>query len=210
MTAPVSEKRPPRKKRRRSPRPSKTGGRVKHPNASAHFKALWADPVWREKTLAAHRVANARRKLEPHKNYRRGVPDGMRKAEADALWAKARARAEELHQIMVVNGEAVPIVTETVDVEIHDDAGNVVNTVPVQVPVSDEAKGSAALREAFVMLMCPVGRHQDRLAAARTVLEYTKPKPATKQDIRLNNAEAWLEQVVQDTIEDDGDTGATP
>lgn len=192
----------PRRQRKRSPRPLVNGGKRKHPGNSEKWKALWADPEWRERTLAAQRAGLA--KVDPAKNYRRGVPDGMRKAEAEALWAKARAKAQELHQIMVDNDLVAPIDDDTIPLRAAAESA-VRESVET---LTDEQKGSLALREAMVMVLSPLSHAQTKNQAIRTVLEWTKSKPPSKTDVRVNDQEAWLEKVVKDAVTPDGDRGA--
>lgn len=118
----------------------------------------------------------------------------MRKAEAMALWDKARAKAEELHKIMVDRGEVAPLTDmETVRVDKGDGS-----FVDVQVPTTDDQKASLALREAMVQVLSPLSGVQTKQAAIRTVLEYTKAKPVQRVEQKFTNAEAWLESVVSD------------
>lgn len=191
----------PRAKRKRSPRPLVRKGKLKKPRLSAAFKALWANPEWREKTVAAMRAAATRR--DPTKNYRRGVPDGMRKEEADAHWAKARQKAQEFHKIMAEAG-----IVEDLDAELvaaFAAAGDAREKVE---GLTEEQMASLALREAMVQVLSPLSHAQTRNQAIRTVLEWTKSKPASKTDVRVNNAEAWLASVVEDAVADTG--AATP
>ncbi len=98
--SPVREKamqrmttRPPqlaRPARKRSPRPNKSGKKSAS-RSEAH------------KLEARARTAEDRRR-NPAKYSRLGVPDGMRKAEADKLWALAKAQADKaaLHGAVVI------------------------------------------------------------------------------------------------------------
>lgn len=53
-----------------------------------------------------------------------------------------------------------------------------------------------ALKTALSVMRGPVVP-KDKLSAAKLVLEYTKAKPAMKQDITVSTAEAWLEEVIK-------------
>lgn len=128
----------------------------------------WYDP---KKRMAWVRAKTA--ELPYEERTRTGVPDGMRKAQARKLQARARKKADYLMEKL--QEEGVLHFEET----------------------SDEQMAKSALHEAFVQAMSP-GDRDAKLRAIRTVLEYTKAKPATKTDLRLNNAEAWLQEVVAD------------
>jgi hypothetical protein len=64
----------------------------------------WLDPVKRANMLKGIREANAKRKAEGRYHPRLGVPEGMRKWEADLEWNFARMYAKEVTKIMVDNG----------------------------------------------------------------------------------------------------------
>lgn len=64
-------------------------------------------------------------------------------------------------------------------------------------PVSDtllddeKAMGREAMKEVICLLRMP-GSNKDKLAAARTILEWTRPKPAAKSDVKIDAAEDFL------------------
>lgn len=98
------------KKRKSSPRPqrytaTRTRPRRTNPAVSAAQKALWADPVYREKMMEKRKAAGIA--LRGFKS-RVGVPDGMRKAEAYPLIEAAKESAKEtmseLKQAGVLDG----------------------------------------------------------------------------------------------------------
>lgn len=100
---------------------------------------------------------------------RMGVPDGMRKAEAEKLWELARQRAKK-------------------DIENMKKTG-VLDT-------SDD-RAEAALQATLEVMHSPMNQ-QMKLAAARQVLEWTKAKPAAKTDLTVNTAEAWLAEIAKE------------
>lgn len=106
---------------------------------------------------------------------RSGVPNGMPKAQAMVLWAQAREKSEWL-------------MTKLEEAEV----------ITFDPNLTEEQMARAALTEAFAIVMSPMGDGKERLAAIRTVLEWTKAKPATKTDLKLSTAEKWLEEVVVD------------
>ena len=76
----------------------------------------------------------------------------------------------------------------------------------VVVPGSDEEMAKLALSEVFLMALGPT-EQRTKLAALSKVLEFTKAKPASKTDLRINNAEAWLEGVLADHQSTHGSKG---
>jgi hypothetical protein len=115
--------------------------------------------------------------------FRTGVPDGMRREEADAIWAQAREKASYIMDKL-------------------EEAG----VVAFNPDVPEDVMAREALKGAFAMAMGPAPHNsKDKLTAIRTVLEWTKAKPATKTDLRLNSAEAWLSEVVEDYKNDGSD-----
>lgn len=63
-------------------------------------------------------------------------------------------------------------------------------------PTLEETYAKEAM-ETVVELMRTPGDKQSRLAAAKTLLEYTKAKPSTKSEVTINKAEAFLEEVLR-------------
>lgn len=57
--------------------------------------------------------------------------------------------------------------------------------------------------KAAVEIMREPGQNRDRLTAARMVLDFTKTKPATKQDVTIGRAEEFLESLLVTVSEDD-------
>jgi hypothetical protein len=180
-------------KQRRKRSPPKCTGR-KRPDVSKRTKALFADPVWKAKWMEAQKPALAYRKLHPEKFYRRGVPDGMRKPEADRLWAIADEKSRKFIRIMKDEGHLPEIV----------------------VPGSDEERAEAVLQEMVKITLSPLTHQPTKVSAGRTVLEWTKSKPVQKTAVAISNAEDWLNSVVSDNKASDatnlieGPGGSTP
>jgi hypothetical protein len=61
----------------------------------------------------------------------------------------------------------------------------------------EDKMAEEALKEVLIT-MRGAGNQQTKLAAAKLLLEYTKAKPASKQDVTVRGAEAWLEGLVED------------
>lgn len=171
-----------RSTRKRSPRPAKTNR--KSPGASAKLKAKWQDPEWRAMMMEKRKAAGAIKKQT--RSFRQGVPDGMRKAEADRLWAKASRQADRFIKIM-------------------EDAGELPEVV---LPGSEEEMGKEALREACRFALSPLTDMKNKAAYIRMVLDFTKAKPESKSKITLDKSEEWLAEVAKDMAVDDGRDGA--
>lgn len=162
--------------------------------ASARLKELWQTPEFRERMRLRDVARIAAAKKNPENFWRRGVPDGMRKPEADALWAQARALADRFIAIMKDQGELPD--DEIVDVVSVDDDGKV-ETTSVAVPVTDSGKAERALREAFVLAVGP-STQQVKAQALRIVLDFTKSKPESKSKLTLGRAEEFLDEISKD------------
>jgi hypothetical protein len=65
---------------------------------------------------------------------------------------------------------------------------------------SDDEIAKAALIEVAAMALGPASE-KTKIAALNTVLAYTKQKPATKVDAKINSLEAWLADVNGDGAE---------
>jgi len=130
------------------------------------FKATFpSKEAWRE-WLAADKKAH------PEKYYRTGVPDGMRKHQADKLRAACRAKATEF---MAMIGEPID--------------------PTIEIPDTDEGKARAALHELAVIALFP-GDMKTKVTALNALLSYTKEKPVTKGETTLNAGD-WLKAAVE-------------
>jgi hypothetical protein len=160
-----------------NPRPTKTGRRS--PAQSEALRKLWQDPAYRSKMIAArHRSAEARRK-DPLKYSRLGVPTGMRKAEAMALWDSAGEIADTIIGALEADG-ALP---EAV------------------IPDSDDAVAKACLRELAVIAFGPGKDQRTKLMAMYALLKYTKGPPTRRLDYSLT-AEEWLRKTTEECDSD--------
>jgi hypothetical protein len=127
----------------------------------------------------------ADRKANPAKYSRYGVPDGMRRAQAAPLWARARELADRFIVIMKDKGE-LPA-TETLDASFYG----------VVVPETDAGKAEAALHECFVLAVGPSDQ-KIKIQAINTVLNFTKAKPESRSKLTLNKAEDFLDALGDD------------
>jgi hypothetical protein len=139
-----------------APRPSTAKHRKPHrrPNQTIAMQKRWADPAYRAKQAEGRQRLALDRARHPEKYSRAGVPNGMRKAEAQVLWDRATTLADAAMQRLEDQGAVERVVT----------------------PDTDDDIAKQALREAFKLALGP-GNVNDRLAAARLVLTYTKPRP---------------------------------
>jgi hypothetical protein len=154
------------------------------------MKELWQTPEFREKMRLRDEKVAELRKLDPAKFNRHGVPDGMRRAQAEPLWARARQLADRFIQIMKDKGELTDA-AEALDV--LDALG--INAV--EVPDSDAGKAEAALKEAFVLAIGPTDA-KIKIQAINTVLNFTKSKPESRSKLTLNKAEDFLDAIEND------------
>jgi hypothetical protein len=154
----------------------------KQPIQQAALKACWADPVWKANHLAKMKALAEQRAAEgnPINKSRFGVPDGMRRKQAERIWKKARKRAKE-------------------DMEALKKSG---------VITSADEKAEEALTTALELMRSPM-KNETRIAAARLVLDFTKAKPASKSEVTVNKAEEWLKAVTMDNSADTSGNSST-
>ena len=106
----------------------------------------WADPAYRAVQIAGRQRTALDRARHPDKYSRAGIPNGMREAEAQALWDKATTFADAAMKRL-------------------EDQGVVERVV---VPDTDDDIAKEVLREAFRLTFGP-GNVRDRLVAPRLV-----------------------------------------
>ena len=171
-------------------------------------KALLSNPEYRERNAQRCRELVERNRLNPVLYSRAGIPDGMTRAQARSAWAEARVKADKVFNHMVEQGMVQAINPEDFEPVVFKAPDGTPYTVLV--PRSEEAKASLALKEAMVMALSPMGNQQTKHAAIRTVLEWTKAKPASKSEVAVTKAEDWLAAVTADALKDDaeGETGS--
>lgn len=162
-----------KRRRRKNPLPRKLkwrGHKGKQPKMAERMKALWADPERRAALLAKRAESQAKWRGI---GRREGIPDRMRREEAEPLNEQARESAKQTMAEL-------------------ENAG-------VLVDDSDAAK--EALQSAIEVMRKP-GSKQIQLSAAKLVLEYTKSKPVAKQHVTVNAAEEWLKAVANDASDE--------
>jgi hypothetical protein len=98
---------------------------------------------------------------------RSGQPDGVTKKQSDEAWAKAREEAERILNTMVEQGMT-----------------------------TEEELGNEALKFAIAVVRNDTQPLREKLSAAKLVLEYTKAKPMSKQEVTVNKAEDFLAALI--------------
>ena len=86
--------------------------------------------------------------------------------------------------------------------------------VAIMTDENENTHAKEALEAAVEILRTP-GQTRDRLTAARLVLDFTKSKPVSKQEVTVGKAEAFLSSLLdqgdaQDDTEEEEETGASP
>lgn len=153
------------------------GTRPPNPNAAAGMKAYWASPEGKAKMIERKAITAAKRALNPEQFSRAAIPNGMTRETVAPLVAHARQQADRFIQKMKDEG------------------------VLPTMPDSDEERAEAVLKQAVVIALSP-GERQSQMAAIRTVLEWTRAKPASKQHISLDTTESWLAEIAADDAKD--------
>lgn len=107
--------------------------------------------------------------------YRKGVFDGYTKATAEIAWAKAKAEAKQIMAYLKENDMIEKVGPDDKYAQFADEA----------------------LEAAITLVRTPMNEQQ-RLAAARLVLDFTKSKPVAKNEVTVKTAEDWLQNVLED------------
>jgi hypothetical protein len=167
------------------------------------IKKAQANPEYRKKNLAALAKARAARKGPP----RLGVPDGWTRGTAEMQRVYDGLRADLLMDRMKAEGMIEQTKPGDFEVIIIEVAGK---PVEVRVPKTEAGMAEAALREAVIGALSPLTYQKDKLGHIRTVLEWTKPKPAATSNVNVNT-EDWLAAALEDNAtrnDDSNDEGA--
>jgi hypothetical protein len=140
----------------------------KNPAAAQALRKKWQDPEYRATQTQINREV-----LPIGRRSRVGVPNGMTRAQAEPLWQQARVQADLALAAFVQQG----LITFDPNIE-------------------EQELARLVLREALVIALSPLRDIQTKAAALRLVLEWTLPKPANRSKQKLQNAEAWLVEVL--------------
>ncbi|MBR1173892.1 hypothetical protein JQ617_08000 [Bradyrhizobium sp. KB893862 SZCCT0404] len=122
------------------------------------------------------------------------VPNGWTRVQVDVQEVYDGIRADLIMDRMKAEGmidQTQPGDFETVTVEVNG------LPVEVRVPKTEAGMAQAALREAIIGAISPLTPRKDQVAYIRTVLEWTKKKPATDSNVNLKSEE-WLEAALKD------------
>lgn len=95
---------------------------------------------------------------------------------------------------------------EPIRKEIQIESKRIVEIMAEQYNIEDEYAKVAL--ETAVEVMKMVGDNRERVAAARLVLDFTKQKPASKNEVAISKAEDFLASLVEPE-EDDGQEATT-
>lgn len=182
----------------RTPRKKRPPPERRYPAKSRAVKKLYKDPVYRARRLIV--LQRATKAQQEKKAYRLNVPDGWTRGQAEMQCVYDGIRADLIMDKMKAEGmieDTKPGDFEVIEVEV---AGN---KIEVRVPKTEAGMAEAALRQAIIGAISPLtARGGNQLGYIRTVLEWTKKKPAT--DINQNlSSEEWLEAALKDNEESD-------
>jgi hypothetical protein len=133
----------------------------------------------------------------PHKNplaLQHKTPEGRAKFKAMIKTRKNSGRPLGVPD-GYGKGRMVPIVEQA-----QKDAKKVVSIMKQDHEMN--ARAEEALETAVEIMRTPV-HNRDRLQAAKLILDFTKVKPVAKQEVTLNNAEAFLSSLLDDDGEQD-------
>lgn len=168
-------------------------------------KERMKDPAYRKKMREA---AKKMRAVKVAKNASRvGVPDGWTRDRADMQRVYDGIKADLIIDRMKAEGMVDETKPGDFEVILVDVAGK---KVEVRVPKTEAGMADAALREAVIATVSPLTHASHKLGWARTVLEWTKPKPAATSNVNVNS-EDWLAAALKDnseTYDDGNDEGA--
>jgi hypothetical protein len=144
---------------------------------SAALKAKWQDPEYRAKMAARDSRREELRQADPAKFSRLGVPNGMRKEEAQQKWDIAEKQAAHIIKTLKAEG----LLPETA-------------IATATVPDTENEMAEAVLREMFKLALGPTGTRA-KLSALNTILQYTRLKPISVLKLALGDAAGVLDEM---------------
>ena len=156
---------------------SEAGREIQRAKARERMQARWADPEWAEwKRWHMREVAQPMPTSGPIPGqYCQG---GQTREDVRHARSVARKRAERILKKLEYDG-----IIDKVPGKIDNSAETLVD--------NEQAAARAAMKEVLIQVLMP-GSRKDKLAAARTILEYTKSKPASKSDVKVDAPEDFL------------------
>lgn len=143
---------------------------------------MWNDPETRPIMEARAALAHSRAGRPP------GVADGHTKKQTAVLRAKAEQEAERIIGLMAKKDDDISLVDPDEIARAGEEAERIVD--------DEKLAARRALKEAITIALMP-GARDRQLSAIRTVLEYTKAKPASTTNTNINPAEAFLEALAK-------------
>ncbi|MBR0939270.1 hypothetical protein JQ586_38670 [Bradyrhizobium jicamae] len=158
------------------------------------MKAKWADPVFRAKMSERDSRSQELRKANPARFTRTGIPNGMRREEAERMWSVADAQADKIIQHLKADGVLPATPPGRSETAV---ASTVASTAAANIPVPDTDAGmaEAALREVFKLALGPTGTRV-KLAALATIMKFTRLKPIDVLKLATGTtAEAVLDEL---------------
>jgi len=165
-------------------------GKTKHPPShSAAMKAKWLDPEYRAKMAERDSRREELRKADPERFTRTGIPNGMRKDEAQRLWAVAETQADKVIQTLKVAG----VLPETAAAST---GATTTAAIQSSIPGSDTDEGmaEAVLKEAFKLALGPTGTRA-KLSALALIMKYTRLPPMAVLQMAAGTAEGVLDEL---------------
>ena len=183
----------PRKLKRKQRKRSSALTGIRFEARSRIAKAVAARPEVRKKKLAALKKANEANRAR-RSQPRLGVPDGWTRVKAEMQRVYDGIRADLLIDRMEAEGMVDATKPEDFEVMIVEVAGK---PFEVRVPKTEDGMARAALREAVIGALSPLTHAAAKPTYIRTVLEWTKPKPAQTSNVNVNT-EDWLDAALKD------------
>ncbi|MGY4231888.1 hypothetical protein ACVIIW_000835 [Bradyrhizobium sp. USDA 4449] len=149
------------------------------------MKVKWQDPEYRAKMAERDSRREDLRKANPDRFKRTGIPNGMRREEADRLWAIADTQADRAIQTL----RDASVLPETAEAT---SAAAAQSNIPV--PDTEDGMAEAVLREAFRLAFGPTGTRA-KLAALAIIMKYTRLPPSAVLQLATGTAEGVLDEL---------------
>ncbi|MGY4355390.1 hypothetical protein ACVWZR_004443 [Bradyrhizobium sp. i1.3.1] len=166
-------------------------GKTKHPPShSEAMKAKWQDPEYRTKMAERDNRREELRKADPQHFTRWGIPNGMRKEEAERLWAVAETQADRSIQTL----KAAGVLPETTAATSTAATTTAANQSSIPVPDTDDGMAEAVLKEAFKLALGPTGT-RSKLSALALIMKYTRLPPMAVLQLATGTAEGVLDEL---------------
>jgi hypothetical protein len=160
--------------------------------------AKWQEPAFRAKMDERDNRRRELQKADPLRFSRLGVPNGLRKAEAQRMWAIAETQADKAIQALKAAGVLPSSVscasTATAAETATETANSSQQCATIAVPETEAGMAEAALREAFRLALGPTGSRAKAQALA-TILRYTRLKPMGVLQLAMGDAESVLDEL---------------